>query len=263
MDNEGNWYGEMESITGDEGMVTMAKEYDSAEAAIKGGFDAKKLVGRPFKLPETLDKLPDDASRNDFKAGAHKLLGTTPAIGNIEELADIDLKAGMTVGSETEVNENLTTMLKTIAVEKKWPKSVVQDVVALYNGPLTKFSKEFAATQAENKKIADAKATDEALIAHPDIGSKEKLAELSELLRRAVKNNVGLTAEEYEEFGEVMADTMLTKNKVMARVMLKVLAPLAAEGTTKTGTDVGKGPKKELDKEAGIPATSKALGWDE
>ncbi len=235
-----------ESITSEnrESFNTAMSKYETKDDAIVGGFNAQKLAGKPFKLPESMDKLPDDASRGDFTTQAHKLLGIEHA-ENIEGLDDIDMKAGMPEGSEIVPNETLTTLLKTLAVEKKWPKSVVQDIVNLYNGPLTKFSQEFQVTKLENEKIAKAKATNEALIAHPDIGSAEELAAQSELLRRAVKNNMGFTAEEYEEFGEELADSMMTKNAVMARGLLKVLVPLAKEGSFDSGAGGGGGEKSK------------------
>ena len=46
--------------------------------------------------------------------------------------------------------------------------------------------------------------------------------------------------------GETMADSVLTKDPVMARVMLKLLAPLAAEAGSKGG-GAGTPPVKPVD----------------
>jgi hypothetical protein len=236
---------EHESITEEnrESFNTGMSKYATPNDAIVGGFNAQKLAGKPFRLPESLDKLPDDASRGEFTSQTHKLLGIEHA-ENIEALGDIDLKAGMAEGSEVQPDEKLTTMIKTLAIEKKWPKSVVQDIITLYNGPLTEYAKEISAakdTKANDDKVATAKAVNEALIAHSDVGSEEKLKEQSELMRRAIKNKAGLTADEYEEVGDAMVEAGLTTNAVMARALLKLIAPLAAEGTTESGGGAGEG----------------------
>ena len=230
---------EHESITDEnrESFKTAMGKYATQSDATVGGFNAQKEVGKPFRIPETLDKL-DDAGKAEFTSQAHKALGITHA-KSVEDLADIDMRAGMAEGSEVKVDENIATMLKTLAVEKKWPKSVVQDIVGLYNGKLTEYATEALAKQTEDKKLADAKACNEALIADPDFGSEEKVKEESQLAMRAVRNNLGLTEDEAEEFGQLMADTLLTKKKPVAKAMLKLLAPLAREGSTDGGIGGG------------------------
>ena len=253
-----NWTNEFEheSITEEnrESFNTAMSKYGSLEDAVVGGFNAQKVAGKPYKLPESLDKLPDDAVRGEFTSQAQKLLGIEYA-GNIEDLTDLDLKVGMAEGGE--VDENLANAFKDFVVKEKIPKTIAQKMIGYHNQTMAKATEAFA-TKAEADNLAAATATNEALIA--EFGSKEKVAEQSELLRRAIQNHVGLTPEEYEEMGEAMADSVLTKNPVMAKVMLKVLAPLAAEGNT----DIGKGgaPTKELTIKEELPKTGSALGWD-
>lgn len=237
-----------------EAFKSAMNKYETKDAAVMGGFEAIKLTGKPFKLPESLDKLPDDTVRGEFTSQVHKILGIEAA-ATAESLADLDIKAGLAEGVEPD--NNLATMLKTFAVKQKLPKPVVQEIVKLWNGPLTEYAKRTSDAKAEAQKVEAATKTNEALIAH--FGSEEKVKEQSELLRRVVQNNMGLNAEEYEEFGDAIADSILTKNPVVARGMLTALTKLAAEGTTETGKGSGKEGKPE--REPSESPTGKALGW--
>jgi len=249
---------EHESITDDnrESFIKAMSKYDSEEAAIIGGFNAMKEIGKPYKLPESLDKLPDDDTRANFRSQANKLLGIELA-DSVESLADIDFKAGIPEGSERQVDDNIANMLKKTAVEKKWPKSVIKDIIELYNGPLTKYVTEAQSARLATQKKDAADKTNEALIAH--FGSAEKVKEQSELLRRAIQNNAGLSAEEYEKVGDLMADSMLTKDPVMAKAMLTLLSPLSAESTSENGKGAGKAEPAGIKPEE--TPTGKALGW--
>jgi len=245
-----------------EAFKSAMSKYGSQEDAVVGGFEAMKAVGKPFKLPESLDKLPDDTVRGEFTSQAHKLLGIETA-ENIEALTELDMKAGQAEGAL--FDEGLANSFKAFVVEKKINKANAQEMVGFYNQTMAKARIAIAA-KAEADKLAAAKTCNEALIAHPDFGSAEKVAEQSELLRRSIQNCPGITPEEYEEVGEELANSMLTKNPVMARVMLKLLAPLAAEGSTDTGAG-GKAKEKELtgseQTKKDLPKTAKALGWNE
>jgi len=257
-----NWTDEFEheSLVTPESQEAFKKamgKYDSQKSAIMGGFEAMKAVGKPYKLPESLDKLPDDNIRGEFTAQAHKLLGIETA-ANIEGLAELDMKAGQAEGAS--FDENLANDFKAFVVEKKINKANAQEMVGFYNQMMAKARIALTA-KTETDKLDAATKTNEALIAH--FGSKEKVAEQSELLRRAIQNS-GITPEEYEEVGEELANSMLTKNPVMARVMLTLLAPLAAEGTTESGG--GGTPKpgeitEEQQTAKDLPKTAKALGW--
>lgn len=248
--------------------TTHMEKFATMEDAALDGMALKGLMGKPFKFPESMDKLPDDASRTDFTAQAHKLLGITPGVTDLDGLKDIDLKAGIAEGVEPD--ENLANLLKSYAVEKKLTASSVQDLVGFFNGPITEYAARVAAAnaeagklKAEAEKLDAATKTQEALIAHPDFGTEAEVNKQSELLRKAIKNNVGLSAAEHEEFGKVMADTLLTKNAVMARVMLKQLAPLAAESDLESGKGAplaGK-PQKSAGEQEKDARVKKDLKW--
>ena len=238
-----------------EAFNTHMAKFPTQEDAVADGFGLAKLKGKPFKMPESLAKLPDDASRGDFTAQAHKLLGIEHA-KDIEGLADLNMKAGQVDGAP--FDENLANAFKTFVVEKRINKTSAQDIVEFHNQTMGKANQALVA-KTEADKLAAAKSTNEALIAHPDFGSEEEVVKQSELLKRAIQNHVGLTPEEVEEFADTLADSMLTRNPVMARVMLKVLAPLAATADIEGGGK-GKPPEPTKDPDEGSK-TYKALGW--
>jgi len=233
--------------------VSAMGKYGSKEDAILGGFNAMKAMGKPFRLPESMDKLPDDNVRSEFRTQAMKVLGIEAGVDKIEDLLDLDLKAELKDGDP---NENLANAFKKFAAENKMPKSLAQKLVAFNNQMATTLKTQMAEQQKAQKLDAATK-TNEALIAH--FHSKEEVEKLSEQLRRTIQNKAGLSAEEYERVGEVMADSMLTKDPVMARAMISLLAPLSPEGNTENGKGGNPSPKN-TDPDEGSN-TYKALGW--
>lgn len=244
-DNVPEWIGGFENagVTSEnkEAFQNYAKNYQTEGDAIVAGYNHKKLVGAPYKLPESMDKLPDDKTRGELRGSALKLLGMEPA-ANVEALADLNLKAGMAEGIEPDVD--LANMFKTVAVEKKWSKSVTQDIIELHNTVQAQ-----ARAAAAEKTLKDAETAaqecDAKLVAHPDFGSEEELLRQTELFKRAMENNVGLTPEEVTELGEGLALSTITTNPVLQRVMLKQFVPLAEEGDTPPGGGGGGGGATE------------------
>ncbi len=240
-----------EGLATPEAKASLAK-YDTIEAAVVGGLEAQKAVGKPFKMPESMDKLPDDVSRADFTSKARGLLGIKTA-KDVEALAQLDMKMDIAEGSEPD--ENLTTMLKSFVVENEIDTGVAQKFVGFHNRIMKGAKEQFAKTE-EDKKTQAAAATNEALIAH--FKTEAEVAKQSELMRRAFQNKAGLSAEEYEKVGDALADSAFTKNPVLARALLTLVSPLAAEGTTDGGD--GKGKEEIKDPDEGSP-TYKALNW--
>ena len=246
-----------ESITDDnrESFAKHMEKFDSLESAALDGMALKKMTGQPFRLPESMDKL-DDNTRADFTAKAPGLLGIQPGVSKIEDLADINFAEGMAEGAQAD--DNIAGMLKNIAIEKKWPASVVKDLVGLYNGPLTEYGIKALETKQFNDNLAKKTETNAALIAHPSIGSQEKLNSLSEDMRRVFQNKAGLNAVEYEQVGNALAESILTSDPVLARAMLTVLAPLAQNAKHENG-DGRPAPTKEISE--ADKRVKKTLGW--
>jgi hypothetical protein len=229
-----------------------ASKFETPDDMAVGYMELQKTAGRPFKLPESLEKLPDDASRNDFTAQARKLLNIRTT-KDIKELIDVNLKDGIAEGAT--YDEDFANSFKQFVVENNLNVNDMPKYAKFFNVAMAQI-----AAKAETDKIAAAEKCDAALIAHPDIGSKERLLVMTEQFTRAMKNNVGLTADEVEVLADGLALSKLTTNPVLARVMLKQFAPLAAEGTTESGAGEG-GEKKERTIVDDEPKTAKALNW--
>lgn len=211
-------------------------KYTTMEAAVVGGFNAQAKVGEPFKFPESMDKLPTDESRADFTSQARGLLGISIP-KDVESLKDFDFKSGLAEGAA--VDENFTSMVKAWAVEKNIPESHLREMIGFYNGPLTKYAQEAQSAKQEADKLANAEKCNTGLIEH--FKSEDKVKELTTLLHRTIVNKMGLSAEETTEFADAMADSILTKNLVMAKGMLTLLSDHSTEGTTESGDGHGGG----------------------
>ena len=216
-----------------ESFVTANSKYATVEAAVVGGFNAQKIAGKPFKCPESMDKLPDDAARTDFTTQARGLLGISIP-KDVEAMKDVDFKTGLADGAP--VNEGFVSMVKNWAVEKGIPMSHVQEMAVFYNGPLTKYAQEAFAAKQETDKLAAAEKCNEGLIAH--FKGEGKVKDLTALLHRTIINKMGLSAEESAEVADEMADSILTKNLVMAKGILTLLADHSTEGTTLGGDGI-------------------------
>jgi len=199
---------------------TMSKFPTQDDVAVSY-MELEKSAGKPFKLPESMDKLPDDKTRQELRAGIGKLLGV---IEKPEDLKGINFTVGMPEGSKAD--EGMVAVLSKWAIGK--PKDIVQDGIKVWNETMIAAGK-----QMEAQFLTEAKATDEALIALPEIGSKEKLAENDELVRRMFQNNLGLTPQEYETVGQELVKANFTRTVVLRKALM------AMAKNFKTGTTVG------------------------
>jgi hypothetical protein len=226
-------------------------KYDSQEAAILGGFNAIKLTGKPYKLPESIDKL-DEKTRSEFTANARKVLGIE-SVGKIEDLADLNIKDGLP--ENFPVNEDFANSFKKFVVDNQVSKAGAQKLVAFYNQAMAAVLQ-----QQQAQKNDAAKTTNEAMIKH--FGSEDKVKERSQLVKQFYMNHAGLSAEEFEQVGQEI-DAMITRNPILARVHLDKIAALAGEGSTESGKGAGGSEKPSMAQRTveENPATAKALGW--
>lgn len=246
---------EHESLAEPEARESFTKamgKYDSQEAAVFGGYEAQKLAGKPFKLPESLDKL-DENIRGEFTSNAQKLLGIEPVTE--DGLNEINFTEGLPEGAEAD--ETTVAALKQFATENGWNKAQIQQGVSFWNNAMAQ-----AVQNQTNQQAEAAKTTNEALIKH--FGSEEKVTEQSELVKRWFKDQSGLSAQEYEAVGEELANSVFTKNPILSRVFMEHFGPLASEGSTETGKGGKDNKPVSLEKQTieESPNTAKALGWD-
>ncbi len=246
------------SITADnrEAFNTVASKFATQGDMCVGYHELQKTTGKPFKMPESLDKLPDDAARADFTSQAHKVLGIRK-VKSIDDLKDVNLKDGLPDGSP--YDEGFAAAYKQFVVDEDMNSSDMPKNAKFFNTIMAKIKADNA-TKLENDNLAAATKCDEALIAHPDIGSKEELLKQTELFKRAITSKVGLTADEVDELGEGLTLSTITKNPVLQRVMLKHFAPLAATATNEGGTGGAGADGKPVNSDSGSP-TYVALGW--
>ena len=266
MDGTEHWAGEFEhdSLAAPEARESFTKtmsKYETQDEAVIGGYEAIKMTGKPFKLPESLDKLPDDKTRQEFQAGVSKLIGVIDKEDAIPK--DFNWAEGAAEGVQPD--ENFIGMAKKFAIDNHLTGNQLKGVVNTWNG-LAKQARETMEQQA----MTDIKATNEALLKQYN-GSQEALQADIELMRRTFKNCPGMTAEEYEQIAEDLAGPdgkgqvgAMLRKPVLAKWLLKILAPISKEGDTTQG-EGGTKPKKEETAEESVvretPNTAKALGW--
>ena len=247
------------SITAEnrEGLSRHMEKFDSFEAAAVDGMSLKKLQGAPFKMPESLDKLPDDTTRSDFTAQARKVLGINIA-KDIEGLKDVNFKVGL--ADDAPFDEDFVGIIKNWAVEKGVDTATIQSLAELYNGPLTEHSVKAFKTKEDATFDTNAKATNEGLVKHFG-GSQEKVDSESDFFRTAILNHPGTTVERATKVADVIVEAMQRGGSDAAIVLLEMIAPMAKEGGTHAGTG-GNKPATEQTTAKQLPKTAKVLGWD-
>jgi hypothetical protein len=215
--------------------TSMAK-YESQNDAVVGGYNAQKSIGSPFVLPESMESLPDDASRSKLTTEARTLLNINIP-KTVDDLKDFDFK-----NESGEMDEGLVGMVKDFAVAEGIDSASLQKMLKFYNGPMTKYGMEQMANNDTAAFEADGKACNEALIADPEFGSLAKVEEQSELFKRSINamaTKNGLDAEATAEVVQAFVDGGLSKNPNAAKIMLQAFAPMSAEGGTLSGDGNG------------------------
>lgn len=260
-EGQGHWASEIQSdsITDRDAFVSANSKYATVEDAAIGGFHAQKMAGKPFKFPESMDKLPDDQSRTDFTTEARRLLNINIA-KDAEGLKDVNFKSGLAEGAP--YNEDFVNTIKNWAIEEGIDTATLGKMAGFYNGPLTKFATEAQTLRAENEKLDKKEACNKGLVEH--FKSQEEVDRLSVLMHRALLNNCGLSVPEAEEVVDAMADSIMTENPIMARVVLNALSAKASEGSTEHGSGTGTGSVNQASpyeaKKARFPASTSEWG---
>ncbi len=226
---------------------TYLGKYNSRDDALVAGFEANIKIGRPFKLPDSLDKLPDDATRADFTGRIGKLMG---AVENDESMTDVNFADGLPDAKM--LNADLVTAFKAFAIENKLPKSVVAAVA--------KFNNEYAvkSRQATQQTAVDTatKVNGELL---PMFGGEDGIKKHNEDVKRMFQNHGGLTDEEFQAVIPGLVDSGITKSTPLSKAIYNIAAKFGegkTEGPGDTGVKTGEtGIKEEL------PVTAGILGW--
>ena len=238
--------------------VAANSKYATMEAAVVGGYNAQKISGKPFKFPESMDKLPSDESRADFTSQARTLLNINIP-KDVESLKDVNFKAGIADGLE--VDENFVGILKNWAVESGVDTGTLGKMLEFYHGPLLKYAKEVQDTKQEADKLTAKETCNAALVEH--FKGEDKVKDLSLLMHRTIVDHMGLSRDERAEVADAMADSILPSNPVMAKGMLNFLSSASKEGTTLSGEGGGsenKGTSPYEAKKARYPKSESMWG---
>ena len=214
-----------------EAFNTHMAKFPTQAAAVMDGYGLAKQKGVAFKLPDSIEKLPDDASRATMLAQINKLYGREiPA--DLDGLADLDMKSGSTAEGEM-YDETLAKTFKEWVVSEKIEKSVAQKAIKFHNEAMALARTAFAAkTEEATKKdavdrLAAVTACNDSLVT--TFGSKEKLEEQTVRMHRAILNNTGCNADEAADVAEFLKEREGATNATIRRILISNLAPLATE----------------------------------
>lgn len=221
-------------------------KFNTADDAHVGYIQLQKAQGRPFKLPDSLDKLPDD-TRADFTGKIGKLMG---AVETDESMADVDFAEGLPDANM--VNADLVTSFKAFAIQNKLPKSVVKAFVLFNNQYAVK------SRQATEQGLVDAaaKVNGELL---PMFGGEDGIKKHNENVKRMFQNHGGLTDEEFQAVIPGLVDSGITKSTPLSKALYNIAAKFG-EGKTEGSEDTGGKPGEKGIKEE-LPVTAGILGW--
>lgn len=243
-----------------EAFVKTMSKYESPEAAIVGGFNAIKSTGAPYRLPESLDKMPGNTdeerekNRSEMMGKIGKLIG---AVEKPEDLQDIDWLLDSTLEND-KPDENLVKAITEFAVAEKAPKALIQKLAGLWNRIQADGRSKQAEAQEQAKALGAAKIKEvnDKLLADAG-GNAEELKSKIELVKRVFLNNANLNAREYEELAHAMFDEGLVGNYTFNKALIG-LAQNFQSGTTKTGDGVP--PPKPKPVQSNIPEAERAAG---
>jgi hypothetical protein len=230
-------------------------KYKSKDEALIGGYNAIKLTGKPFKLPESLDKLPENV-RGEFKTQAMKVLGVEQGVTN-DSIKQVNFKKGLADGKDA--NETVVSKLTELAVKKGLTLSQAQDLVEMMNTTGTELVN--AAKAEQDKTLKEAFENSNKVLTQ--YYGADKLKENAELLRRAMKDHAGLSNDEYEQIADDLLDNgYIFKKPALAKVLMDKIAPLAKEGDTTAKGPKGPPPGKRTLKDEGFTKTAERLGLE-
>uniref|UniRef100_A0A6M3JAM3 Uncharacterized protein n=1 Tax=viral metagenome TaxID=1070528 RepID=A0A6M3JAM3_9ZZZZ len=252
-----NWYDDFQSehLTTPEAQRILS-QYKSQEDFNIGAIEAKKMVGAPYKLPKSLESLPDDNTRSEFSLQVGKLLGAEDLIsGRIkseDDLKDLNFNEGL--ADVRNANPEFEKALKAYAVEKKWPKSIVKDLIGFINP----FNQNLINAKSKSELDEFNKVNE---ILEVLYGGKDAVKSNYENTRRLFQNHTGITADEYEKAGKSFIEKVLMKDAVMSKAIFNLAKDIVPEGNTEvTGAPAGKVKESDSLKEE-MPYTANVLKW--
>lgn len=215
---------------------TVLKEYTSQEEFMSAGLEAKKMVGTPFRLPKSLESLPDDDARAEFTSGVESVLGVK-RVQSEEDLEGIDFAKGYK--NAKDANKDVEAAIKKFAIEKGRTKAQVEELITLVNQ-----TNQGLKNTAEQKIIDDATEVKKTLTVM--CGSEDKVNSSYDGVRKLFQNHCGLSEQEFENAGKTFVEKILTKDAVMSKAFFNLAESIVTEGDTDTGSKGGKGKPESM-----------------
>ena len=215
---------------------TVLQEYGTQEEYMAAGLEAKKMVGSPYRLPKSLESLPDDKARGEFTSGVEKVLGVK-RLQSEEDLEGIDFAKGHKNAKDS--NKDVETAMRKFVIEKGYTKQQAEDLI-LHNNQ-TEQTRTNARVQ---KVIDDAEVAKNALVVM--CGSEDKVNSSYDGVRKLFQNHCGLSEVEYEETGKTFIEKILTKSAVMSKALFNLAESVVVEGETEIGLKGGKNKPESM-----------------
>jgi hypothetical protein len=229
-------------------MKTAFSKYDSPDAAFKGAHEAMTMVGKPFKLPDSLDKL-DETQQQELTGQLDKLF---PAMQD-SDFDGFDFNIGLEDG-DLPISDSGKDYIKKFAAETGLSKDKTEKMAAYVNT----MNREIAAKQAEINQELTTKCND-AMCKH--FGGQDQANAVSKQVMDAFKQRAS-SAEEFEAVGKGIVQAGLTKSPELAIALAEMIAPYGKEGASKAGNGLPGGDKDgPTPVTQQLPETGKALGW--
>lgn len=223
-----------DALTSPEAIGAMNK-YESREAFDIGAVNAMKSVGSPFRLPKTLDSLPDDAVRADFHTKVGELLGRDiTSVTKAEDLADVNFADGLADASK--VNEGLKTAFTEMVVGAGMSKSLAQKLITWNNT---------MATQSKNKTAEDATTAAGKVLTEVQglYGGQAGVERHENMLSALIAQHGGLTAAEGETLNGILTKSR-SEHVVLNKALFNMAKKIMPESTTTKVEQPGTTPKK-------------------
>ncbi len=222
-----------EALTTPEAKATL-KKYATQDDANIALHNAQKQIGVAYKLPESMDKLPDDNMRAEFATGALKVLGS---VDNVEGLKDFDFNIGRNraEGYEaTDADKAWATAYSEHIVKNKIPVSMAKQQVEFYNTMMAK-----AEQSIEDTYTANSEATNKKMLEL--LKSEENVAKHADSIKTLFRNHAGLSAEQYESIADALVESKFVTSDILQFGLGNIAAQLVTEGETVQGGGGGGG----------------------
>ena len=224
---------EADGLTDDnrEAFTTHMAKFPTQAAAVMDGYGLAKQKGVAFKLPESIEKLPDDTARATMLAQINKLYGRDIPV-DLDGLADLDMKSGSAT-PDAKFDEAFAGKFKQWILDEKIEKSVAQKSIAFFNKAVGEAQVAYTAKTEEatkaaaTERLAAVTACNDSLVT--TFGSKEKLDEQTVRMHRAILNNTGCSVDEAADVAEFLKNREGATNATLRRILISNLAPLATE----------------------------------